>query len=275
MSNYFLIADSRERKVTAFLEPDTFVEKQLTIGDYSIVDSDGSIYAVFERKSLSDFSASLKDGRYANKNKMLELRKKSPKIKLLYIVEGEIPTDPEDKIDGIKWLQMEAALDKMLMVQDICTIYTRSAEDTAGRLKRFLRVMDKHVKLREPCVEGADEASLLTERPTKLTDHEVMIQILTGIKGIGGKTAKKILSDFEDRPFIDAVINGKSKHLKLFVADCNITAFLRSIPGVGPKTASDIIKEHGTDLKKWEVPESGFTGKMRIFSTLIEVPETD
>ena len=71
-----LFIDDRERAVFNHLEAelkDIFYEvKRLEIGDYALVDIEcDKVLAVFERKTLEDYAASLKDGRHQNKISLL------------------------------------------------------------------------------------------------------------------------------------------------------------------------------------------------------------
>ena len=62
-----LIIDNREPKeIIALLQSrvDNVELDNLNIGDFIIKNNDGDIVLIFERKSLSDLIASIKDGRY-------------------------------------------------------------------------------------------------------------------------------------------------------------------------------------------------------------------
>lgn len=79
MSRYRLVVDNRERNVFDTLnvemkltQPQIDYEiKTLTVGDYAIIENrTETLIAIFERKTLeSDFPASIRDGRYENKEK--------------------------------------------------------------------------------------------------------------------------------------------------------------------------------------------------------------
>ena len=85
-----LIIDDRERSIYPYLETELYnieyIIKRINIGDYSIIDDSNKIIVCFERKTLEDLASSIKDGRYGNKESMIELREKT-NCKLFYIIE--------------------------------------------------------------------------------------------------------------------------------------------------------------------------------------------
>ena len=84
-----LIVDDREQTVSPFLAGKNvpFLIKRITTGDFCIVrqnpnnPAEDRILAVFERKSMNDFAASIKDGRYENYHNMIELQKENDDLK--------------------------------------------------------------------------------------------------------------------------------------------------------------------------------------------------
>jgi ERCC4-type nuclease len=74
---------------------------QITVGDYIVVSGD-KIVAVIERKTLDDYGASLKDGRANNKQKMINLRKKTG-CRIIYIIEGDAFPSPNDCYSNIPY----------------------------------------------------------------------------------------------------------------------------------------------------------------------------
>jgi len=87
--------DNRERDFielfTQFIETNNEIDyeiKTLDIGDICIVNKETKdIYIVFERKTYSDLSASMKDGRYKEQKQRL-LHALPPHVRKLYILEG-------------------------------------------------------------------------------------------------------------------------------------------------------------------------------------------
>lgn len=84
-----LIVDNREQKLIPLLSDEPgFVSKQLDLGDI-IIDND-SHKIIIERKTITDFNASLKDGRYRNqKLRLLEWKSMDENVRkdVIYILE--------------------------------------------------------------------------------------------------------------------------------------------------------------------------------------------
>jgi len=82
--------DVREVKLIQLLGDEEFERRQLELGDIIV---DGDVHKiVIERKTVSDFAASLKDGRYRNqKMRLLEWKNKDEQIKknVIYILEDK------------------------------------------------------------------------------------------------------------------------------------------------------------------------------------------
>ena len=97
MSHTYLVSDTRERHVHGFIETlfdqagSACMVAQINTGDYLIcrrlAGGQPEILACIERKSLKDFAASFKDGRYENRLKMLDLKNamRSPLLRRSYV----------------------------------------------------------------------------------------------------------------------------------------------------------------------------------------------
>ena len=118
-----LIVDDRERAVVPSLECDesatSIIVQRLTVGDYIIVHGD-TVEMVIERKSLADFGASIKDGRYNNSEKVLNfLATATPatraRCKIAYIIEGPLVNRPNDCYGGIPFKYIESAINRLML----------------------------------------------------------------------------------------------------------------------------------------------------------------
>jgi len=144
------VADNRERSVFNTLElemklaaeegkPIDYELKTLTVGDYAIIENRTErLIAIFERKTLEkDFPASIKDGRYANKEKMIKAREKS-NCRLYYLVEGPLNPPPTKKFSYIPYSVIESAIIHLEMRDGFHIIRTENINDTVKRLIRFI-----------------------------------------------------------------------------------------------------------------------------------------
>ena len=140
--NAFIIADARERAVIPALKElvlDNLVVGQINTGDYLISRKDETILACIERKTLTDFAASLKDGRYENRKKMIDLRDKT-NCQLFFIVEGPAFPALTRKFARIPFASINTAMLKLMVRDQIFIIQTSDEAHTARRLTELLTV---------------------------------------------------------------------------------------------------------------------------------------
>lgn len=159
--NIELIIDDREKAIFPYIKSEikkiNYVIGRINVGDYAIVNhSSGQILAVIERKTLDDFAASFKDGRYENKDKMIKLREKTG-CKLLFIIEknirsrivtetpdelrGKINPDPNKMFGRTTYRQIESSIFHMMIRDNIQFLYTANGIETAGLLERWVLSM--------------------------------------------------------------------------------------------------------------------------------------
>jgi ERCC4-type nuclease len=129
-----LIVDTRERALHKYFAHHAFTEiKQLTHGDFNILVND-RLMATIERKTINDYAASIKDGRTANKSKLLSLRAKTG-CQIYYIVEGHIGhTNPDTEFQNVKWSSIQHSMMHLRTEHYIFIERTSSAEDTVNFL---------------------------------------------------------------------------------------------------------------------------------------------
>ena len=129
MSSFELFIDNREQKLIPILPE--FTPKQLELGDI-IIDSPNH-KVIIERKTIADFNASLKDGRYRNqKLRLLEWKNnldENVRKDVIYILEEKLG-DYKDKAywgsivnanlrDNIIVIQTDGLARTAELVQDI------------------------------------------------------------------------------------------------------------------------------------------------------------
>ncbi len=144
MTSCTLVIDTREKNVTRHaveLAGITHVIKQITVGDYAVISPAGQMLVTIERKSFNDFAASLKDGRHGNKAKLMDMRAATG-CRIIYIIEGEEPTNPRELIGGIAYSSIESSIFHMMIRDCISIIRTTDTVATARTLARFVRSMD-------------------------------------------------------------------------------------------------------------------------------------
>lgn len=195
-----LVADTRERAVIQHGFGDEYEVKveQMTVGDYAVV-HENKVLAIIERKTLSDFAASIKDGRMDNREKLKKLREETG-CKVYFIIEGRHDRlGVETVISGsIKWRHLESSIFHMQIRDDFHFIYTANIPDTAAVL---IRLMTSFTTLHASAARATDMAFVpkSTEQVVVTQDARVaVIDNRTGavlrMEGDGGATIGDVLN---------------------------------------------------------------------------------
>lgn len=158
-----LSVDDREKFVYPYLgkhfndKKEQLKKVRLTVGDFAISDSSAKILAVFERKTLKDYSAGLKDGRYENVSELIKLRKDTGCL-IVYIIENKTSyPSPTKKHGGIPFKNILASIDLLTFRSEIHVIWTKDQEHTAERLHDFYQ---RYIKIASDNAKGRVSASL-------------------------------------------------------------------------------------------------------------------
>ena len=158
-----VILDDREKFVYPFAQikfaddKDRLIRKRLTKGDSAIVKDKDKILVVFERKTLKDYSAGIRDGRYENVSELIKLRNDTGCL-IVFIIEHKI-SHPSltKKFGGIQFKSLLASIDLLIFRSGIHVIWTKDHEHTAERLHDFYM---RYVKIEEDAAKGRISASL-------------------------------------------------------------------------------------------------------------------
>jgi ERCC4-type nuclease len=209
-----LLVDSREAAVCAALDDLTpYRRLQLVTSDFSLSVC-GKLRAVYERKTLADLAASIKDGRMGNNAKLVEARERNGgSVLIVYIIEGSANTNPASKIGGIAFGTMLSVLDGLMLRYGAHIVWTRGAEDTAKYLARVRAKMavvyaDEIAAAADALgvqgVQGGADADArgvqgippeLLERKEKTID-ETHVLMLTCVEGVGRNVAVALLQRY-------------------------------------------------------------------------------
>jgi ERCC4-type nuclease len=145
---YAIIMDNRER---AIISTNGNFQGRISIecmktGDFKILKrvSDGSIpIMLIERKTLTDMSASIPDGRaYEQPEKMVKFRQENEGCQLYFIIEGPNTHNDDHVIcnrNGITYATIIRRLDHIMMNDNIHILYTRSIAETMKRIMSLIK----------------------------------------------------------------------------------------------------------------------------------------
>ena len=140
-------------------------------------ESEEKILYLFERKTLKDLSASLKDGRFTEqKTRLLEAAKT---IKVFYIIEGSLGYAPETLIEGIAFSKLNAAINK-IYIEGLGVVRTKDKENTVQFLLEFYKSVERHY----PKEMQGGSIKIVTEKKI-VSNEELKEKIFQALPGIG------------------------------------------------------------------------------------------
>ncbi len=148
MTKCSLVCDDRERSVTVHAAEFAGINysiKHITTGDYAVIEPDGRLLAIIERKSLDDYGASIKDARHANKEKLTAISIKTG-CRIIYIIEGKLDPKMSDQFARIPYKHIESSIHHLILRDNICVLRTKNTLDTAQTLARFVRNCDTLIR---------------------------------------------------------------------------------------------------------------------------------
>jgi ERCC4-type nuclease len=294
MSHTYLVSDTRERHVHGFIETmfdeagAAYTVAQINTGDYLIcrrlAGGQPEILACIERKSLKDFAASFKDGRYENRLKMLDLRDKTG-CQLYFFVEGPAYPKPTWKVSRIPYGSILSAMTNMMLRDGIHVVQTENEMGTAQRLLDFVRGFEKtDVPYTYPLADrGADEDEVVGGAPARSveipadgvptmvmgtiekSDDLLVVEVWAKLTGISMPTAQVVAEAFSVADLVTGQVTleeldalrtrggrqlvkkGKAslRALRRGVQKEEIK-ILSGIPGISPAMATQILTTGGT-----------------------------
>jgi len=202
-----LKVDHRETKLKPLFE-----EKQIQVewenlahGDFQIW-LDDAPFLLFERKTLDDLTASIKDGRYKNQ-KANCLASGYTVQQMYYIIEGTVkfsttPKKPQDK-------SIHGAIINTLIRDKIGIFFTKNLEETFELVQLISnRVKAEPEKYKSGCVPET-QITTLTQND-KTTPAVCYINQLCQIPGFSKKTAEAVVAHYPDMKTLITSLAGLS-----------------------------------------------------------------
>jgi ERCC4-type nuclease len=208
-----LIVDSRERDIADGLTSKniSFTTKQLDLGDFLFEDDKGNAILVIERKTVSDLKASIIDGR-SREQKMRLLNSGIQKTRIMYLIEGNLDKDLEDKLFSMKVGTLLGSLINTMFRDDIKVYKTATKHETVEFLTRLLEKFKKDLdeffksdKMTETSsvkhttrtdVSTEYASTLSRKKKGNMTTNVWFISVLSQIPGISEKIAIVIVEKY-------------------------------------------------------------------------------
>ena len=111
------------------------ISARMPIGDMSIERGDDDIYVLFERKTLYDLAASIKDGRYKEQSFRLE-KTILHNHNIVYIIEGDL-SKYDERRGGISKTAIQSAMVSLLYHKGFSVYRTMNTDETAVFIVNF------------------------------------------------------------------------------------------------------------------------------------------
>ena len=238
------IIDNREAAIkSAFQEmPYTNVKyANMDIGDIGVI-WNGDLRMVFERKSLADLGASIKDGRHREqKARLLEWRAGSGTRRIYYIIES---------VKGFSSLDTSALVGSVmntLFRDDIPVIFTKDEADTVRFCKElYTRCSKDDLYFKEVKGEGGEVdyiSSVKLKKNKNITPQNVFIYQLSQIPGVSTKIATAIVDRHPTMMhFARALFDKTTLERVAYVKAIQFEVGEGKTRKVGDKTAAKIVE---------------------------------
>ena len=216
--------------------------ERLPLGDIIIHDPDqgqqGRDIALFERKSLNDLAASIRDGRYKEQSFRLTQSTDFHNHNIIYIIEGDIARyDP--KHSRISKSALQSAMVSLLYYKGFSVIRTQNVGETAEFILHFADKVAKENASASAsasasvgaCVGTATPAYSNNAQPPPLPCNECETHDTTAITATTtAERYSEVASKKEKRDYITRENIGE--------------IMLAQVPGVSPKIATGIMKKY-------------------------------
>lgn len=261
-----IVVDVRESaiydKLVSFVSESPTLEivsKPLYLGDIAIENESGETLVLFERKSLSDLLASIKDGRYTEQSHRLIHTSNMPPHNIVYIVEG-------------MYSQLQKPTDKQLCISAMTTMFyykgfsvfrTCSVFETAELIAGMTKKIQKEWSVGK--LPHFSNTPPVTVETTEIADETPNVVAATLSPGISQTPA---LEFTDETPSVVAATLCSGIPQKAYcevvhkIKKDNITPenigeiILCSIPGISSTSAIEIMKHYSSFANFMEEIES-------------------
>jgi ERCC4-type nuclease len=240
-------------------EAHTLEKSRLVIGDATLrSDHDDDDIILFERKTLTDLAASIRDGRYKEQSFRMNQYCELANHNIIYIIEGDM-AKYADKTPGSNPISKKAlysAMFSMLYLKGFSVFRTSNVRETADLILYFA---DKYDAVptgeRKPFYRNKAKT---TTTPTKHEDQDQ------------DQEPNQIEEEEQQQPKSGATYSSTFKHKERSsqIVPENIGEIMISaIPFVSSKTASAIMSEYKTITKLIEAMQKDRTCLNHIYTT--------
>ena len=244
------IIDNRENIKHHFIEKkvDWVVCKNMDIGDFCIT-YNNELVCIFERKTIEDLAASIKDGRYREQKKRLVGN--YPKSKIMYIIEGDLTKDNKSiQYNKVSKDTIYSTIINVYLRDNINIVHTNNSTETIECLEQFCRKITKQGIdfIKKQTTEYKEDLinTVVHIKKKNMTPEIVFTAQLTCISGISINTAEVITKKYKTIKNLILELNTLSEKERLdTISSLTYTNNKDKIRKLGPKFAEKLLTNIG------------------------------
>ena len=243
MEETSLVVDHREVKIKELLAAEeTFVSEQLALGDF-IIRIANNDFAIFERKTLSDLSASIIDGRYAEQKQRLLANYNARNV--YYIIEGTFDFNPIDNLQtSMPKNTLISCIVNTIFRDNINVLFTKSSFETTELIKAiYNRIKKDPAKYLNKEAQDVAHPHISSKSKKVANREECYILQLCQIPDVSIKSAQAIAEKYPSFEYLLTTFRDmeESKKLKLLKEICTKDSKGKSRK-ISEKVAKNIVQ---------------------------------
>ena len=193
-----IILDNREHKLIKLI-PDTEVAN-LDNGDIHFM-IDDTLVLIIERKTISDLSSSVKDGRYREQKARL-ISKSRENIKIMYLIEEDKPKKYSNYNHNLNSSTILSCIVNTMLRDELYVYRTKSIQDTVDFIlkvstqlkKNAKQILDNGKNIKEQKYDYIN--SLNQKKKENVNKNMCFINQLCQIPGVSAKIGELIANEY-------------------------------------------------------------------------------
>ena len=203
-------------------------KEQLAVGDIILENDKGEVVIIFERKTLYDLAASIRDGRYNEQSFRLD-KENIHNHNIVYIIEGDIERYIEKK-GRVSKKTLISCMFSLLYYKGFSVFRTNSICETADVVVFFA---DKYYKTR---ISDKSRVPYYAEINCHKNEHDAVLT---------SPTTKGSDDSDDNEKYCAALKSHKEKNEYITPDNINII-MLSCVPGISSKVATQLMREYKT-----------------------------
>jgi crossover junction endonuclease MUS81 len=195
-----LLIDNREKEIKKSINGDNIIYKNLDIGDI-VYEMDNNILLVIERKTLSDLSSSIIDGRYKEQKARL-LNTGIDRNRILYLIEGNLSINTDEKIGSLTTDTLWGSIINMMLRDGINVYKSNNINETIFLIQKLYNKIKKDGDLywkydeKKQMTDVDYSSTLKTKKKLNLTSNVWFIHLLSSIPRVSETIANEIVKEY-------------------------------------------------------------------------------